>query len=163
MKKIQTFFLITSFLWLSSQTVLAQEEEKKEETKKEEITTEIPKLTTPLYNPAGRKDPFRILIATAKREAGQGRPSEAAGAPAGAVISIDNIRLVGIVKVRGRYTAILTGAQEFPLYARSGHKFSDGFIVSIDDNKVVFRKLREGGVPLLKPKDVIKEINPEER
>jgi Tfp pilus assembly protein PilP len=162
MKKIQTFFLITSFLWLSSQTILAQEEEKKE-TNKEEVTTEIPKLTTPLYNPAGRKDPFRILIATAMRAPGESRPSEAAGAPAGAVISIDNIRLVGIVKVRGRYTAILTGAQEFPLYARAGHKFSDGFIVSIDDNKVVFRKLREGGIPLLKPKDVVKEINPEER
>lgn len=162
MKKIQTFFLITSFLWLSSQTILAQEEVKKE-TNKEEVTTEIPKLTTPLYNPAGRKDPFRILIATAKREPGESRPSAAAGAPAGAVMSIGNIRLVGIVKVRGQYTAILTGAEEFPLYARSGHKFSDGFIVSIDDNKVVFRKLREGGIPLLKPKDVVKEINPEER
>ncbi len=162
MKKVMTFFLLTSFLWMFSQTILAQEEEKKE-TKKEEIAAEIPKLTTPLYNPAGRKDPFRILIATAKREPGERPSSEGAGAPAGAEILIDNIRLVGIVKVRGQYTAILTGAEEFPLYARSGHKFSDGFIVSIDDNKVVFRKLREGGIPLLKPKDVVKEINPEER
>ncbi len=162
MKKILTFFLITSLLWLTSQAILAQEEEKKE-TKKEEIAAEIPKLTTPPYSPAGRKDPFRILIATAKREPAERPSSEGAAAPAGAEILIDNIRLVGIVKVRGQYTAILTGAQEFPLYAKSGHKFSDGFIVSIDDNKVVFHKLREGGIPLLKPRDVIKEIKPEER
>ena len=36
-------------------------------------------------------------------------------------------------------------------------------LLSIADTKVVFRKTQERGFPLMKPKDITKEINPEGR
>lgn len=152
MKKVLTFFLLSSVLCLWTQAILSQEEKKDS---KKEISTKLPKRTTPTYNPAGRKDPFRDLLVG--REAKQ--KTEASGEPQ---IAIENVTLIGIVKARGKYTAIISSPEDFPLFIKVGHKFSDGFVLSIDDTKVIFRKTKERGVPLFKPKDIIKEINPEE-
>lgn len=159
MKKTLTFFLFVAFLCLCTQTVLLQEkkqENKKQEKQelKKEATTEVPKKTTPSYNPAGRKDPFRDLL-TAQEET----TTPAEGEPQ---ISIDNITLIGIAKARGQYTAIVTGPEDFPIFIKVGHKFTDGFVLKIDDNKIVFRKTKERGVLLFQPKDIVKEINLEE-
>jgi hypothetical protein len=64
---------------------------------------------------------------------------------------------------KNRYTAVLSGPQGFPYYFEVGDKLSDGFIISISETQVIFRKTNERGIPLTKPKDIIKEINPEER
>jgi len=160
MKKTLTFFLFVTFLCLCTQTVLLQE--KKQENKKQEkqelkteATTEVPKKTAPSYNPAGRKDPFRDLL-TAQEET---TTTPAEGEPQ---ISIDNITLIGIAKARGQYTAIVTGPEDFPIFIKIGHKFTDGFVLKIDESKVIFRKTKERGVLLFKPKDVVKEIILEE-
>ncbi len=51
----------------------------------------------------------------------------------------------------------------FPLTAREGDRFADGYILSIGDGAIVFRKTHERGVPLLKPKDIVRDITSEER
>ena len=153
MKKILTLLLLAGLICLFTQPILSQEE-KKDLTK--EISKEMPQRTAPTYRSEGRKDPFRDLLA--------GREGERKTTPSGAPeIFIEDVALIGIVKARGKFTAIVTGPQEFPLYIKAGHKFSDGFVLSIDDLKVTFRKTEERGVPLFRPKDIVKEIHPEER
>ena len=109
-----------------------------------------------IYNPAGRRDPFKNLL-TGKEI----KDKAAAGGPP--QISIDDIRLVGIVKSNRNLTAIVTGPQGFPQFVKVGDKFSDGYVLAIKDAQVVFRKTKERGMPLMRAKDIIKEINPEER
>jgi Tfp pilus assembly protein PilP len=78
-------------------------------------------------------------------------------------MSIDDTTLVGIVKTKQKLTAIVSGPQGFPYFIKAGDKFADGYVLSINDYQVVFRKTNERGIPLMRPKDIIKEINPEER
>jgi hypothetical protein len=106
------------------------------------------------YNPEGRRDPFKDLLAGA----GEGKTpvGEAQG-------NIDDLILIGIIKAKKGYTAVIGTAQGFPRFMTAGDRVADGFIVSINANQVVFRKTHERGVPLMRPRDVIKEINPEER
>lgn len=154
MKKILYLTLLFGLLCLFILPVLSQEEEKKDLAK--ELSTEMPKRTFPSYQRAGRKDPFMDLLAgrDAKRETSPtGKPE----------MYIDDITLIGIVKARGKFTAIVTGPQEFPLFIKVGQRFSDGFVLSIQESKITFRKTKERGFPLFKPKDIVKEIHPEER
>jgi Tfp pilus assembly protein PilP len=110
----------------------------------------------PTYDPAGRRDPFKNLLAGKEIK----EKTQVGGAPQ---LYIDDVNLVGIVKYKKKCTAILSGPQGFPYYFEVGDKLSDGFILSITENQVVFRKTNERGIPLTKPKDMMKEIKPEER
>jgi hypothetical protein len=40
---------------------------------------------------------------------------------------------------------------------------ADGYVLSVKDDRITFRKTKEKGVPLIRPKDIVKEITPEER
>jgi len=149
-------FLLASLLFMSNPNLLSQQEKTEEkQTIQEEIDTKIPPRTRTSYNPSGRKDPFRDLLALQET-------TRKTGSKEGPQLSIENIELIGIVHARGEYTAILTGPQDFPLYVKVGHKFSDGFVLSISDSKVVFRRTQERGVPLYKPRDIVKELKAEE-
>ncbi len=154
MKKILYLTLLLGLLCLFILPVLSQEEEKKDLAK--ELSTEMPKRTFPTYQRAGRKDPFMDLLA--------GRDTKREISPTGKPeMYIDDLTLIGIVKARGKFTAIVTGPQEFPLFIKVGQRFSDGFVLSIEESKITFRKTKERGFPLFKPKDIVKEIHPEER
>jgi Tfp pilus assembly protein PilP len=152
MKKIVYLFLLFSLIWLFILPILSQEE--KDLAKK--LSAEMPKRTSPVYQRAGRKDPFRDLLASrdTKRETTRGGKPE---------MYIDDITLIGIVKARGKFTAVVTGPQEFPLFIKVGQRFSDGFVLSIQESRIIFRQTRERGFPLFKPRDIVKEIHPEER
>lgn len=108
------------------------------------------------YDPAGRRDPFRDLLA--------GRDVESDSLEAGiSEMSIDDIMLIGILILKEKPVGIIKGPQGFPFRIYAGDKFKDGFVLSVDKNKVVFRKTRDRGIPLSRPQDITKEINPEER
>lgn len=161
MKKIVSSILVISFLCLLGLPALSQQEKQAQKKNEQELTTQeitekMPRRTRPAYSRAGRKDPFRDLIAQQEAR----RTTEGAEGP---VVSVENLNVIGIVKARGTFTAIVTGPEEFPLFIKVGHKFSDGYVLSIDESKVVFRKTTERGSPLFKPRDIVKEINPEER
>ena len=110
----------------------------------------------PTYDASGRRDPFKNLLGG--KELKEKTPM--GGSPQ---LYIDDITLIGVVKYKKRFTAVLSGPQGFPYYFEVGDKLSDGFILSITESQVIFRKTNERGIPLTKPKDIIKEINPEER
>ncbi len=105
------------------------------------------------YDPAGRRDPFRDLLA--------GRDFQQKTAVGEEQIFIDDLVLFGIVKQKNVYTALIGMPQGFPMFAKVGDKFADGYILSINETQVVLRKTHERGIPLMRPRDVIKEITEE--
>jgi len=151
MKKSMIFIVAVGLFFLGGSVLPAQEQGSR--TEKDLLKNPSEKGT---YNPAGRRDPFRNLLAgkDIKEKAAAG------GIPQ---ISIDDTNLVGIVKSKQKLTAIVVGPQGFPYFVKVGDKFSDGYVLSINDYQVVFRKTNERGIPLMRPRDIIKEINPEER
>jgi len=146
MKKILTLFILFGFFYLFIQPLSSQEEKKSPE---KELQNSLPKKTSPIYKPAGRRDPFRNLLAgkdIREKSSEKGTPQ----------LSIDEVVLIGIVKAEGKFTAIINGPQNFPYYIKEGYKFSDGFVKAINASQLILRKLKERGVPLRKPKDIVK-------
>ncbi len=109
-----------------------------------------------IYDPAGRRDPFKNLLAgkdLSERRVITGLSD----------LLIDEITIIGVVKAGGRFEAVIGLNSGFPITAHEGDRFADGYVLSIQDNEIVLRKTKERGVPLLKPKDIVKEITSEER
>jgi Tfp pilus assembly protein PilP len=104
------------------------------------------------YNAEGRRDPFKDLLS--------GRELPKPGLE-GNQLFIDDLVLFGIVKNKNVYTALIGTAQGFPTFAKVGDKFADGYVLSINDTQVVLRKTQERGIPLIRPRDIIKEITEE--
>lgn len=104
------------------------------------------------YNPDGRRDPFKDLLTGGVRErAATGEPQ----------VFIDDLILFGIVKNKKTYTAMIGMPQGFPMFVKVGDKFTDGFVLSITESQVVLRKTHERGIPLIRPRDIVKEITEE--
>jgi len=107
------------------------------------------------YDPGGRRDPFKDLIGRGKISA---KPSTTEGQ-----LTVDNATLVGIVKTPKGFVAIVSGPQQFPYFLKIGDKLADGYVLTINESQIVFRKTHERGFPLMRPRNIVKEINPEER
>jgi len=154
MKKIMIVFLVLSLADLGA-TILTAQTAPQEKQESEKALEQVTQSRPPSYNPQGRRDPFKNLLA--------GKDITKISAGGVPQLFIDDINLIGIVKTKGRLTAIVNGPQGFPYFVKVGDKFSDGYVVSITDTQVVFRKINDRGIPLMRPKDIVKEINPEER
>jgi len=105
------------------------------------------------YNPEGRRDPFKDLLTgrDVRERAATGEPQ----------VFIDDLVLFGIVKNKNTYTAMIGMPQGFPMFVKVGDKFTDGYVLSITESQVVLRKTHERGIPLIRPRDIIKEITEE--
>jgi len=153
MKKSLALIILFCFIFLHNPLIFSQEEKKEPEEKSLKPPPEKP---LPAYIPGGRRDPFRDLLGG--KEVKETAPTGEMGQ-----LSLDDIVLVGITKARGKFTAIINDPQGFPLFIHVGDRFSDGFVLKIDESTVVFRKTRGRGVPLRKPRDIVKVLFPEER
>jgi hypothetical protein len=148
MRKAAVLLLSISVMGLA--TLLAQE-----------TTTQTPPETKPAltvqtgftYNPEGRRDPFKNLLS--------GRDLKEKAAIGDNQMFIDDLVLFGIVKNKNVYTALIGMPQGFPMFAKVGDKFADGYVLSITETQVVLRKTSERGIPLMRPRDIIKEITEE--
>lgn len=120
-----------------------------------EIQPVISPLPAFTYSSDGRRDPFKDLLG--------GRDVREISADGTPQVTIEDLTLIGIIKNRGGFTAILGTGRGFPYFSNVGDRFTDGTILKITENTVVFRKTHERGLPLLRPRDITKEINPEER
>lgn len=151
MKKSMIFLIGVGLLFAGSPVFPGQEQGSQPEKNVLKIPSE-----RGTYNQAGRRDPFKNLLAGKNIK----EKTAVGGIPQ---ISVDDTNLVGIVKSKQKLTAIVVGPQGFPYFVNVGDKFSDGYVLSISDFQVIFRKTNERGIPLMRPRDIIKEINPEER
>jgi type IV pilus assembly protein PilP len=85
------------------------------------------------YDPAGRRDPFRSLLARqAKEELGQ-RPPGLRG------MGIEEVKLQGILKIPEGYVAMVQGTDNMSYLIRPGTVLYDGTVELIEQGKVVFR------------------------
>jgi Tfp pilus assembly protein PilP len=109
------------------------------------------------YSSGGRRDPFKDLL--------QGAEVRSERKVVGGLedLAVDDIVLMGIIKSGGNLEAIISLSAGFPLTLHVGDKLVDGFVLSIEETQVVFRKTRDAkGLPLVKPRDVVKDIIAEE-
>jgi Tfp pilus assembly protein PilP len=159
MRKTLPLILILSVMGCMRFSALARGQEVQKTEQQETIispqqaTASVPPRAS--YDPGGRRDPFKDLI-------GGGRVSGKASSTEGQ-LTIDNAVLVGIVKTPKSFVAVLSGPQQFPYFLKIGDKLADGYVFSINGSQVIFRKTHERGFPLMRPRNVVKEINPEER
>jgi hypothetical protein len=108
------------------------------------------------YDPGGRRDPFKDLFGGKTL-----REKRAAGGLSDLVI--DDVVLMGIVKTKDAVEAIIGMTDGFHLTLHEGDRLADGFVLSIVESRVVFRKtLDSKGIPMAKPRDIVKEIIQEE-
>jgi len=105
------------------------------------------------YNPEGRRDPFKDLLT--------GRDMRGKTATGEPQVFIDDLVLFGIVESNKVYTAMIGMPQGFPMFVKVSDKFADGYVLSISESQVVLRKTHERGIPLIRPRDVVKEITEE--
>ncbi|HZX09490.1 MAG TPA: hypothetical protein VFG01_00975 [Acidobacteriota bacterium] len=154
-KTIFVLLLLCVFLSTSTLTPCFAQEEKSQEEEKSAAIEQIQR-SFYTYNPAGRRDPFRDLLAGTEAD-------EEAGIKAVSEMSIDDIILIGILKIKDNLFGIIRGPQGFPFRINEGDKFKDGFVLTIEGKKIIFRKTKNRGIPLSRPINVTKEINPEER
>jgi Tfp pilus assembly protein PilP len=105
------------------------------------------------YSPEGRRDPFKDLLT--------GRDMRGKTTTGEPQVFIDDLVLFGIVENNKVYTAMIGMPQGFPMFVKLGDKFTDGYVLSISESQVVLRKTHERGLPLIRPRDIIKEITEE--
>ncbi|MCY3756198.1 MAG: type 4a pilus biogenesis protein PilO [Acidobacteria bacterium] len=113
------------------------------------------------YRARGRRDPF-------------GRPRAAASAPAGATADVrppglkgqrvSDLRLVGLVKAGGEFTALATGLQDRTFLLKRGDRLFDGQVLEILGDRVVFSRRLESGAGGKRVLRVVKRLHgrPEE-
>jgi len=158
MRNAKTLIRILILVWLCCSLAAAQGAKPAVGRQaKPEVKPELPKEAPPpaTYDPAGRRDPFKDLLG------GKEVKEKAAGSGL-ADLAIDDITLIGIVKMKGKYEAIISVTDGFPITVKEGDKFADGYVLSIAATQVVLRKIKDRGVPMAKPKDIIREISTEE-
>jgi Tfp pilus assembly protein PilP len=108
------------------------------------------------YSSGGRRDPFKDLL-------GGQEVREKRVITGFADLLLDEIKIMGIVATKADRVAIVALPEGFPVSVHEGDRFAEGYILSIGDGQVVLRKTRDRGIPLQKPRDIVKEITPEER
>jgi hypothetical protein len=105
----------------------------------------IPSRKIITYNPETRRDPFLPL--TGKEQMNFG----AAPLP-----RFENLKLVGIIKDKLGNQALLEDEIGFGYILKSGDQIKNGYVISIEDNKVVFHVEEYGGYKIM-----TLELNPE--
>ena len=156
MKKFLLLTLLTGFLFLCIQPLHSQEK-KQAEKKKEDLITKlgetVGKTAGSIYSAKGRKDPFRDQFGRVTPS--KGKSSVKSGSPG---MSISTVNLIGIVKAKGLFTAVISGPGNFPMFIKARDRFFDGYVLRIEATRVIFRQTREGNIRLADAKTIIKEI-----
>jgi len=154
MKNNKIILIIGILVFITLPLIAQEEKEAEQQEVVEEL--EIPSRQTVRYDPGDRRDPFRDLMA--------GRDVSDQGVPQGVnQMQISDIVLIGIIKIRGTYSALINDPQGFPYKIKVGDTFADGYVMAVNDSQVIFEKTMERGLKLPRPRQVIKEIKIEER
>jgi hypothetical protein len=153
MRKNKIFLLTVGLICFSAFLLCLQEVDMSGQ---QEAELQITPPRGPTYDPGDRRDPFRDLLAGQEAiEKGKTRGINQ--------IAIEDAILIGIVTHKGQMTAVINDSQGFPYTIKTGDNLLDGFVLNVNPSRVVFRKTKERGIPLINPKDIVKEIKLEER
>lgn len=106
------------------------------------------------FDAGGRRDPFLSLLG--------GTKSKSASIPKGA-LTVSDAKVVGITQAKEGFVAIIIGSDKKARFMKEGDKLYDGQIISIEEDRVIFRQdLTDDALaaPGLKSKEVIKRLHP---
>ena len=104
------------------------------------------------YDPAGRRDPFRSLLGGRPPEELGGRPPGLPG------MGVEEIRLMGIMKLPEGYVAMVQGTDNLSYMIRPGTALYDGTVERIEPGRVVF-KMPVADPRSLKPyREVVRQL-----
>ncbi|MCS7182231.1 MAG: pilus assembly protein PilP [Thermoanaerobaculum sp.] len=85
------------------------------------------------YDPAGRRDPFRSLLAGRSREEIGQRPPGLPG------MGVEEIKLQGIIKLPEGFIALIQGTDNLSYIIKPGTVLYDGTVEKIEPGKVTFK------------------------
>ncbi len=103
------------------------------------------------YDPAGRRDPFRSLLAGQLKE-------EHPNLPGLRGMGVDEIKLTGIFKLPEGYVGMVQGTDNMSYLIRPGTVLYDGTVENVEPGKVVFR-LQVADPKSLKPyREVVRTL-----
>ena len=105
------------------------------------------------YDPAGRRDPFRSLLVRPDDRARGERPPGVAG------MSIDDVVVHGIWRVRSGYVAQVRGTDNKSYLIRGGDLLYDGEVTRVGPNEVVFRQNINDPQSVKPFREVTKQLN----
>lgn len=109
-----------------------------------------------VYNPAGRRDPFRSLLER-NTESGAKRPEGLPG------VQISEVDLLGVVaKSDGSYMAMIKGAGNESFTIHVGDRLFDGEVQEIYRDRVVFRQRINDPTLPRNYREVRVQLNPDE-
>lgn len=104
------------------------------------------------YDPAGRRDPFRSLLAGRQREEVGDRPPGLRG------MGVDEIKLQGIMRLPDGYVAMIQGTDNLSYLVHAGTVLWDGTVERIEPGRVVF-KVQVADPQSLKPyREVVRTL-----
>jgi len=107
------------------------------------------------YNPAGRRDPFVSLLL--------GRTVGTRSKKPGLLgMLISEVVLTGIAKDSQGYIAMVSGSDSKTYFVRIGAELADGKIISITQNKVIFREEIKDPFSTKPFRDIVKSLTPGE-
>jgi len=104
------------------------------------------------YRQTGKRDPYKTFL---EKTALPEEPKKAGKE----VFSVEKIVLLGIVKQKGEYRAIVSGPDGTQLFVKEGDQLYDGFVLSIDEKRIIFRKELKKPIGDKKFQDIVKNIN----
>lgn len=108
------------------------------------------------YDPGGRRDPFRSLLAARDRLEFRGPRPE--GIPG---LLIDEIDITGIYLTSdGPVAQVASADQEKSYLLRIGDQLYDGDVISITANEAVFKQIVDDPTALKPFREVSKKLNP---
>lgn len=105
------------------------------------------------YDPAGRRDPFRSLLVRPEDRARGARPPGIAG------MSIDDVVVHGIWRVRSGYVAQVRATDNRSYLVRAGDLLYDGEVTRVGPNEVVFRQNINDPQSVKPFREVTKQLN----
>ena len=110
------------------------------------------------YNPAGRRDPFISLVRRTTQAAGTSanpRPTGLGG------LSIEQIRMTGVVKGRLGFSAIVKGVDNRTYYVKAGDELYDGKVRAVTADAMFLIQNVNDPLSVAKTREIKRLLRPE--
>jgi hypothetical protein len=108
------------------------------------------------YDPGGRRDPFKSLLAVVDQQERRGPRPE--GIPG---LLIDEVRLIGILTTsKGTFAQVQAADKQLSYLLKEGDQLFDGEVVSIEGDEVVFRQIVQDPTAPKPFRERVKTLNP---
>ena len=110
------------------------------------------------YNPAGRRDPFISLVRRTTQATGTSanpRPTGLGG------LSIEQIRMTGVVKGRQGFSAIVKGVDNRTYYVKAGDELYDGKVRAVTADAMFLTPNVNDPLSVAKTREIKRLLRPE--